>query len=332
VTVPLPAPWNPDERAVSETQHSVLDFGIVAPGRAGPPVLAESLALAGALDELGYHRLWLSEHHEAHYCWAGPEVVLAALAQRTRRIGLGTAALLLPLRNPLTVAESFRALEALTPGRIALGVCASVPQDVAALAALAGLDRCGPEDPARMASGFAGRLDAMLAHLHGRFPPGHRFAAGATPVFVPPPPVWVMGSSPGSAVIAAERGVDYAYSVFHRGSRMQPEVTRAYRVAHPRGRVALAASCICAPTAAEAEAQRRLVEGWIGGDIRVVVSGTPERCRDELLDLVAAFGADELILLHAWHLAEPRLAAVRAMAEALGLPPAGGGMTARPQQ
>lgn len=121
--------------AHSRPAQSVLDFGIVAPGRAGPAVLADSLALADRLDRLGYHRLWLSEHHESHFCWAVPEMMVAALAQRTRTLRIGTAAVLLPVRNPLLLAESFRVLEALTPGRVDLGVCAAVPLDPVALSA-----------------------------------------------------------------------------------------------------------------------------------------------------------------------------------------------------
>src|SRR3546814_4009165 len=83
--------------------HSVLDFGIIAPGRAGHQVMAESLELAALLDRLGYHRLWLSEHHETHFCWTAPEVMAAALAQRTRRLRIGTAAVLIAVRNPLLV-------------------------------------------------------------------------------------------------------------------------------------------------------------------------------------------------------------------------------------
>src|SRR3954454_3625842 len=112
---------------------SVLDFGIIAPGRSGREVLADSLELAERLDRLRYHRLWLSEHHESHFCWTGPEVMVAALGQGSRRLRPGTAALLLPLRNPLQVAECFRTLEALTPGRIDLGVCAGIPQEPAGL-------------------------------------------------------------------------------------------------------------------------------------------------------------------------------------------------------
>jgi luciferase family oxidoreductase group 1 len=296
--------------------HSILDFGVIAPGRAGADVLAESLALAARADELGYCGLWLSEHHEAHYCWAGPEVMAAALAQRTRRLCIGTAALLLPLRNPLAVAETFRSLEALTPGRIALGVCASVPLDRVALTALAESASVLPES---LTVNFAIKLDSLIAHLHGDFPPDHRFGSGATPCFATLPPVWVMGSGGHSAAIAAARKTNYAHSLFHRNSRMAPEITSSYRTAHPRGRVALAATCICGETESAVAEQRQLVEHWLGGDLRIVISGTPERCRDQILELADRFQADEVILLHAWHVPGPRIAAIEALAELLGL-------------
>src|SRR3546814_10665815 len=88
---------------VCSSECSVLVFGIIAPGRAGHQVIAECLELAALLDRLGYHRLWLSEHHETHFCWTSPEVMAAALAQRTRRLRIGTAAVLIAVRNPLLV-------------------------------------------------------------------------------------------------------------------------------------------------------------------------------------------------------------------------------------
>jgi alkanesulfonate monooxygenase SsuD/methylene tetrahydromethanopterin reductase-like flavin-dependent oxidoreductase (luciferase family) len=170
-----------------------------------------------------------------------------------------------------------------------------------------------------LAAGFGAKLAALIAYLHGRFPAGHRFAGGATPTFATAPPLWVMGSGAGSASIAARHGANYAYSLFHRGSQADPAVTAAYREAHPDGRVAVAATCICADTEARAAAQLRMVEAWLGGDMRVVISGTPERCREQALAMAHRFGANEMVLLHAWHEPAPRLAAVHAMAELFGL-------------
>ena len=292
--------------------HSVLDFGIVAPGRVGAQVLADSFELAQRIERLGYHRLWLSEHHEAHFCWTAPEAMVAAVAQRTQRLKIGTAAVLLPVRNPLLVAETYRTLEALSPGRIDLGVCAGVPTDREALMRLTGDPSA---DFATLVAGFGAKLEELIALLRGDFPAGHRFAAAATPQFVAPPPVWVMGSSTASAATAASVRAHYAYSLFHRGSKLDPAITATYRAGNPEGRVAIAASCICAPTANRARIQRTLVEGWLKDDMRVVIAGTPAECREQVLALARRFGADEVILLHLWHEQAPRLDAVDALAE-----------------
>jgi luciferase family oxidoreductase group 1 len=292
--------------------HSVLDFGIVAPGRSGAQILAESFELASRIERLGYHRLWLSEHHEAHFCWTAPETMVAALAQRTKRLRIGTAAVLLPVRNPLLLAETYRTLAALTPGRIDLGVCAGVPTDREALMRLT--EDADADIPSLIAK-FGAKLEELMALLQGDFPAGHRFAGAATPQFGAPPPVWVMGSSASSAASAASRRAHYAYSLFHRGSKSDPGVTAAFRDAHPGGRVAIAASCICAATAGRAQAQRTLVEGWLKDDMRVVIAGTPTECREQIESLARRFGADEVILLHLWHEQAPRLDAVDALAE-----------------
>jgi luciferase family oxidoreductase group 1 len=292
--------------------HSVLDFGIVAPGRSGAQVLAESFELASRVERLGYHRLWLSEHHEAHFCWTAPETMVAALAQRTKYLRIGTAAVLLPLRNPLLLAETYRTLEALTPGRIDLGVCAGVPTDREALTCLTENQSA---DVRALIAGFGAKLKELMALLHGDFPLGHRFAGGVTPQFVAPPPVWVMGSSAPSAATAAAAGTHYAYSLFHRGSKLDPAVTMSFRDTHPDGRVAIAASCICAATTARAQAQRSLIEGWLKDDMRVVIAGTPGECREQVESLARRFAADEVILLHLWHEQAPRLDALDALAE-----------------
>jgi len=297
---------------MSAPLHSILDFGIVAPGRSGPQVLADSLDYAARIEKLGYHRLWLSEHHEAHFCWTAPEVMVAALAQRTRRLRIGTAAVLLPVRNPLLLAETYRTLEALTPGRIDLGVCAGVPTDREALTRLAQDETA---DIAELMKSFGDKLAEVMKLLRGDFPKGHRFVGAATPQFVVAPPVWVMGSSASSASVAASVGADYAYSLFHRGSKLDPAVTAAYRETRPEGRIAVAASCICAPDAQKAEAQRILVEGWFKDDVRIVIAGTPADCHDQIQDLARRFGADEVIVLHLWHEQAPRLDALEAMAE-----------------
>jgi luciferase family oxidoreductase group 1 len=302
---------------------SLLDLGIIAPGQNGAEVLAHTFTLAKLADELGYDRLWLAEHHEAHFCWAAPEMMLAALAQTTRRIGLGSAAVLLPLYSPLAVAENYRGLAALSGGRVVLGVCGGVPADTLALAALTGNADAAPV----VTRQFADKLSALLRYLDGDFPAGHRFANAATPCFAARPPVWIMGSGFGTAELAAKSAASYAYSLFHRASTQDPAITAAYRQQYAGYQasaadagVAIALSCVCADSEAEAEAQKQQVEGWIGGTMRVNICGTPQSCRDQIVAMQDRYSADSIIIYHMWHLPERRRAAIIALAELFQLP------------
>ncbi|HEX3883782.1 MAG TPA: MsnO8 family LLM class oxidoreductase [Stellaceae bacterium] len=294
---------------------SVLDIGVIAPGSDGASVLQSSLDLADAADRLGFDAFWVAEHHEAHFGWAVPAVMMAALAQRTRRIRLGAAAVLLPLYSPLAIAETYLLLHALSPGRIDLGVAGGIPIDQAALVAL--LDEAPNPEP----DSFARKLAELSRYLRRDFPEGHRFAGGVTPRFADPPPLWVMGTSGNSARLAAGNGGHFAYSLFHRGSRGDAGVAHLFRdeaLIGPR-RFAIAASCICGETSEAVAAQRGLVENWLAGDMRVVIAGRPEECREQILALTERYGADEVVLFHLWHHADRRLAALDALADAFHL-------------
>ncbi len=149
--------------------------------------------------------------------------MIATLAQRTRRIRLGSAAVLLPLYSPLAVAETYTQLQALSPGRIDLGVAGGIPFDKATSAAL--LDGQPPLD----ADTFPRKLGELARYLRRDFPEGHRFFHGPTPRHVAAPPLWVMGTSENSAGLAARTGAHYAYSLYHRFSREDPGVAQAFR-------------------------------------------------------------------------------------------------------
>src|ERR1700694_5330612 len=102
---------------------SVLDQSTAAEGSTQDAAIRESLALARLCDALGYHRYWVSEHHNsASIVGTAPEILMAAIAATTRRIRVGSAGVMLPHDSALKVAEQFRVLEAIAPGRIDLGV------------------------------------------------------------------------------------------------------------------------------------------------------------------------------------------------------------------
>lgn len=303
---------------MSSLSLSLLDLGIIAPGQNGVDVLAQTFRMAKLADQLGYERLWLAEHHEAHFSWAAPEMMLAALAQATTRIGLGSAAVLLPLYSPLAVAENYRGLSALSGGRVVLGVCGGVPADPVALTALTGSD----EPPGIITKQFADKLAALLQYLDGDFPEGHRFAHAATPCFAERPALWIMGSGFGTAELAAKSAASYAYSLFHRASTQDAAITSAYKRQYgeyqdsaDKAKIAIALSCVCADTDDIAQAQKQQVENWIGATMRVNISGTPASCRDQILAIQERYDAENVIIYHMWHLEERKRAAIVALAE-----------------
>lgn len=307
---------------MSEVSLGILDLGIVAPGRHVTDVMAETLALAQHADQLGYGRYWLAEHHESHFAWTSPEVVLPAVAALTQNMRVGTAAILLCLYSPLNVAEKFRTLELLFPGRIDAGVCAGVLEDAVALGALKQKPGISQQDAA---ADYAERLVALSDYLEGRFPADHRFGRGATPLAPTQPQLWYMGGGRGNAVLGARYGAAFSYSLFHRGSAQDPSVIRQYRDGmadlQPNlpARWNVALTCICGERADEVAAHRRQVEEWLRNDARINVSGTPEQCREQILEIAARHDSQEVICHLVWADRERRLASAEMLAEVLGL-------------
>src|SRR5512132_2389116 len=102
---------------------SVLDQSTASKGKTQDTAIRETLELARHCDALGYHRYWVSEHHNSgNIVGTAPEIVMAAIAATTARIRIGSAGVMLPHYSALKVAEQFRVLDAIAPGRIDLGV------------------------------------------------------------------------------------------------------------------------------------------------------------------------------------------------------------------
>ena len=102
---------------------SVLDQSTASKGRTQDTAIRETLELARHCDALGYHRYWVSEHHNSgSIVGTAPEILMAAIAATTPRIRIGSAGVMLPHYSALKVAEQFRVLEAIAPGRIDLGI------------------------------------------------------------------------------------------------------------------------------------------------------------------------------------------------------------------
>lgn len=204
---------------------SVLEQCIALEGRPHEGSIQEALELAPICEELGYHRFWLAEHHN-HDTIVGtaPEVLMAAIATRTERIRLGSAGVMLPHYSPLKVAEQFRVLEAIAPGRIDLGLGRAPGSDGKTAYAL------NPNAPLS-AEHFPASVRDLIAWVHDEpLLDGHPFAdIHAHPRTTTAPVVWMLGSSNFGAELAAYLGMPYCFAYFITDGRGTEEALTLYR-------------------------------------------------------------------------------------------------------
>src|ERR1700743_3466868 len=187
---------------------SVLDLSVVTTGTKPAAALRNSIDLAREADKLGYLRYWLAEHHNlASVASPAPDVMIGQIAAVTSRIRVGSGGVMLPNHAPLVVAERFKMLEALFPGRIDLGLGRAPGTDGATAYALRSrLDRRGGHD-------LLDRLHELPLWEARDFPPNHPFnQVVAMPDDTPLPPIWLLGSSDYSAELAAQVGMGYAFA------------------------------------------------------------------------------------------------------------------------
>ena len=190
---------------------SVLDQSTVVTGRTPAESIRETIALAQHCEALGYRRYWVAEHHSsASQAGTAPEVLLAALAVSTHRIRVGSAGVMLPHYSSLKVAEQFRVLEALAPGRIDLGLGRAPGSDGRTAYALNPLAETAAEH-------FPAQVRDLLSWVSGeKLVEGHPFRdVLAQPQGPTAPEVWILGSSDYGAQVAAYFGLPVLFRPFH---------------------------------------------------------------------------------------------------------------------
>ena len=203
---------------------SILDQSTVAQGCTQDVAIRESLALARLADGLGYHRYWVSEHHNSgSIVGTAPEILMAAIAATTRRIRIGSAGVMLPHYSALKVAEQFRVLEALAPGRIDLGVGRAPGSDRLTAFALNPHANAADEFPRQVHE-----LQSWVAGLP--LPDDHPFRSiAAQPQGPTSPEIWILGSSDYGARLAAHFGLPYAFAYFFSDGVGVDEALALYR-------------------------------------------------------------------------------------------------------
>lgn len=265
---------------------SVLDQSPVPAGATPGDALANSLDLARHVDALGYRRLWYSEHHAMDLlaCTA-PEILIARAAGATEHIRVGAGGVMLPHYSPYKVAEVFRTLHAMFPGRIDLGIGRAPGGGQLEMHALR-RTRQG-----LVVDDFSQQLAELRAFLHPEwFAPNHPFARlKVAPEMPGAPDLWLLGSSMWSSVMAAQEGLPYAFAHFFSAQGTREAIEFYHRNFQPgpdrdRPEAAIAIGAICAPTKEEADflhASVRLLQRRIRMDDRRPVA-VPEDALREL--------------------------------------------------
>lgn len=334
---------------------SVLDQSPIRKDGTAATAIAETIALAKAVDRLGYYRYWVAEHHNSNsFAGSAPEILIGRVAQETKHLRVGSGGVMLTHYSPLKVAEQFRVLETLTPGRIDLGLGRAPGSDQRTAMAL----QAGPQ---------GWDIDAFPSQVHllkqfledasggAPLPSDHPYLGiHAMPKGASLPEMWLLGSGVHSAVYAGELGLPFSHAYFinTEGSedaceeyrrRFKPSVWCKY----PRISLGVAALVgeteedarrlsasrdlwvvrlltnrpIAFPSPEEALAyelsdqERKLLEGIK----RRSIVGTPDDVKTRLTALALAHGAEELVVVTITYDFASRLRSYELLADAFKL-------------
>ncbi|WP_240157230.1 LLM class flavin-dependent oxidoreductase [Pseudonocardia broussonetiae] len=319
---------------------SVLDLVPVGSGSTPTAALRASTALVRRVEELGFLRYWVAEHHGMPgIASSSPAVLIAHLAAASSTIRVGSGGVMLPNHQPLVVAEQFGTLEALHPGRIDLGIGRAPGTDQRTARALRrGTGALGADD-------FPEALSELASYFRGEGP------VVAVPAHGQQPAMWLLGSSGYSAQVAGLLGLPFAFAHHFSGENTDAALA-LYRDTFRPGVLEqpyalIAASVLAAETDAEAhrlampgalqflrlrqgnpglvptpeeaaaypysDQEQAFVEDRLAGQI----IGAPDTVRDGVRALVERTGVDELMVVTGAHDGADRLRSYELLAGAL---------------
>lgn len=332
---------------------TVVDQSPVQLGTGGPELAPYlSAQLAQACDQLGYHRYWLAEHHNSN-SFAGPcpEVLISHIASITKNIRVGSGGVMLANHNPYKVAEQFRMLETLFPGRIDLGIGRAPGGDGIASQALA-----YPYKPTH-GERYAEQTQLLSSFLRGDFPTNHAFNdLKVMPSDAPCPELWMLGTSGGSAAFAGQMGFSMSLGLFISPDDQSIAIMNEYKNAYQQSghdgtpHTMITISALCAPTREEAlylaapqaywkvmafrhgvrnpwlspeEALNKLKQlpvsdqSYYESLINSVTLGSPQECVNQLEQISEYWQTDEIGLVTVTHDFESRKRSFELLAKAL---------------
>jgi luciferase family oxidoreductase group 1 len=332
---------------------SVLDQSTIVTGRSPDASIRESIRLAQYCESLGYQRYWCAEHHNSDsQAGTAPEILIAAIAATTKTIRVGSAGVMLPHYAALKVAEQFRVLDAIAPGRIDLGLGRAPGSDGRTAYALNPRAETAAEN-------FPADLRDLMAWVAGeKLLEGHPFRdVRAQPQGPTKPEIWVLGSSDYGAQVAAffglpfcfahfiteGRGVEQALGIYREGFRpsaglsepyaavcvwglaaeTQEEAARLFR-SREMWRLNRDRGVFTALMSPEEAAAHTYTEGELARIERMrgrAIYGTPDVVAGKLRGLSESLGVSEIAILTTVHDPEARRRSYQLLAQEVGLRP-----------
>lgn len=326
---------------------SILDQSIVRSGMSAREALEETVETARLAERLGYHRFWVSEHHNsAIIAGSAPEILMVKLAEATRHLRIGSGGIMLPNHSALKVAENFRLLEALYPGRIDLGMGRAPGGDRVTASLLNPSNTFSEAD-------YLSQLNQLQAYFHDAAETQYGRVL-AVPQSETVPAQWILSSSSGgSGRIAAQYGMGLAVARFINGFA-GPEIVQQYREHfRPAGgsepQALLAIGVLCAETEEQARRLRKQSDYFFiqferglfiapppyemisdyefsPAELEIIrrnsgriVSGTPQQVKAQLTELAASFAVDEIMVTTMTYSRSERARSFTLLAEIFGL-------------
>ncbi|MDN5288029.1 MAG: hypothetical protein JWR38_4303 [Mucilaginibacter sp.] len=212
---------------MSRLNLSLLEFGkTFPPEQLAHHVINNLFEDVSLYENLGYKRLWLSEHYSPEFAWFNPEMLMPLLAGYSEKIKIGLAGVLLGYHSPLRVAQNFKILSSIYAGRIDLGLArASVPENTSVFL-------ISKEEVKSVVENWETKVAQLVSFLRNWEPEKSLLKN----MIVPPhgtdlPDVWVLGASGNSVNIAVENKANFCLSFMHPGSnyRKSKDVIKRFK-------------------------------------------------------------------------------------------------------
>lgn len=328
---------------------SILDYSPIDEGATAGEALQQTTELAQLAERLGYKRFWVAEHHQVFsVAGSSPEMLMMHLAGATKKIRIGSGGVMLPHYSAYKVAENFRLLEALHPGRIDLGIGRSRSYRLVNKAL---------NESKGIAVSYEQQIADIQKYVADDTETEHRFQQlRATPVSDTAPEMWVLGTGEGSVKVAAEAGAAYAYAHFAKPAKSSARLIQSYKeqfrpsrsLAKPKTMVCVFA--VVGDTEERAEELAKAFDLWllfvesetpppyypsvetarqrgfsaseqerVERNRKRMLVGTPEQVKRQIEEIVEAYQTDEILIIPNVSGAESRMEEIRLLAEAFGL-------------